>query len=455
MAPFAVPPTLVRLSVGHRVGGRSPHRSRARARGRSREPIDLHHQAPGIVGCYLLDTDDGPALFDCGPATQHRPSQGRPAPSAGSTSPRSGTSCSRTSTSTMPERRGSSCARARGSGSRLRGRRTAPDRSDEARVERPAPVRGRVRRALGRARARPCRERAHRRRSGRRARLLPDSRARLASRVVPRQGRDALRRRRSRRTDRLRALRRSAVPPAGVRPRRLGADDRRDRDACTSPTRAHPFRRLRRRPGAPRASSARRSPAGRHASRTGWTSRPSSRPPATTSSRSIRSSPTTTTARRRTGTTSAASSATGASGARRRGGIIRRTERVRLELGERDELERRCVRRLEDDGRRHAGLERLLPPRRDHAPAVSRLQARKHPLRLRGDEVVAGRHREVEELVGHHGADRMEADIDSFGTARAVAEVARQRIERARLELAAEDVHPLSPHRQEGIKTAR
>jgi glyoxylase-like metal-dependent hydrolase (beta-lactamase superfamily II) len=32
-------------------------------------PIDLHHQAPGIVGCYLLDTDDGPALFDCGPTS--------------------------------------------------------------------------------------------------------------------------------------------------------------------------------------------------------------------------------------------------------------------------------------------------------------------------------------------------------------------------------------------------
>ena len=31
--------------------------------------IDLHHQAPGIVACYLLETDDGPALFDCGPTT--------------------------------------------------------------------------------------------------------------------------------------------------------------------------------------------------------------------------------------------------------------------------------------------------------------------------------------------------------------------------------------------------
>ena len=33
------------------------------------EPIDLHHQAPKIIGCYVLETDDGPALFDCGPAT--------------------------------------------------------------------------------------------------------------------------------------------------------------------------------------------------------------------------------------------------------------------------------------------------------------------------------------------------------------------------------------------------
>ena len=33
------------------------------------EPIDLHHVRDGVVACYLLETDDGPALFDCGPAT--------------------------------------------------------------------------------------------------------------------------------------------------------------------------------------------------------------------------------------------------------------------------------------------------------------------------------------------------------------------------------------------------
>ena len=35
-----------------------------------RDPIDLHHQdVERLVGCYVLDTDDGPALFDCGPST--------------------------------------------------------------------------------------------------------------------------------------------------------------------------------------------------------------------------------------------------------------------------------------------------------------------------------------------------------------------------------------------------
>ena len=33
------------------------------------EPIDLHHQAPGIVASYLLETEEGPALFDCGPTS--------------------------------------------------------------------------------------------------------------------------------------------------------------------------------------------------------------------------------------------------------------------------------------------------------------------------------------------------------------------------------------------------
>ena len=34
------------------------------------EPIDLHHLGRNrVIGSYLLDTDGGPALFDCGPST--------------------------------------------------------------------------------------------------------------------------------------------------------------------------------------------------------------------------------------------------------------------------------------------------------------------------------------------------------------------------------------------------
>ena len=34
------------------------------------QPIDLHHHGAGADGrSYLLETDDGPALFDCGPSS--------------------------------------------------------------------------------------------------------------------------------------------------------------------------------------------------------------------------------------------------------------------------------------------------------------------------------------------------------------------------------------------------
>jgi glyoxylase-like metal-dependent hydrolase (beta-lactamase superfamily II) len=33
------------------------------------DPIDLHHQTERVVGVYLLETDDGHALFDCGPSS--------------------------------------------------------------------------------------------------------------------------------------------------------------------------------------------------------------------------------------------------------------------------------------------------------------------------------------------------------------------------------------------------
>ncbi|HSI96836.1 MAG TPA: MBL fold metallo-hydrolase [Gaiellaceae bacterium] len=35
----------------------------------SPEPIDLHHFRPRIIASYLVETEDGPALLDCGPST--------------------------------------------------------------------------------------------------------------------------------------------------------------------------------------------------------------------------------------------------------------------------------------------------------------------------------------------------------------------------------------------------
>ena len=35
----------------------------------SGEPIDLHHHRERVIGSYVLETDERPALFDCGPTT--------------------------------------------------------------------------------------------------------------------------------------------------------------------------------------------------------------------------------------------------------------------------------------------------------------------------------------------------------------------------------------------------
>ncbi len=202
--------------------------------------------------------------------------------------------------------------------------------------------------------------------------------------------------------------------------------------------RAHPLRRRSTTSRSTSPTCARRSAAGASASRTGWTRRPSSPPPATTSRRSIPSSSTTTTApapywhhfrglerywRKR------------------RGGRGLDLEGVRLEVGERDELERRGVRRLEHDRRRDARLERLLPARGDDAPAVARAEPREQPLRLRRHEVVPADTENSRNSSVIDRADGVEAGVGALGAAVAVAEEAGHRVEGARLELAAEDVH--------------
>ena len=116
-------------------------------------------------------------------------------------------------------------------------------------------------------------------------------------------------------------------------------------------------------------------------------------------------------------------------------------DRVAFEVGHRDELERRGMRRLEDDRSGHTRLERLLPAGGDDAPTVARAEPGEHPLRLRRDEIVPARYGELEELLGHDRADDVEARIDTARTAVPVAEEPGQRVEATGLELTAEDVH--------------
>jgi len=36
----------------------------------SPDPLDLHYQgAERVIGSYVLETKDGPALYDCGPSS--------------------------------------------------------------------------------------------------------------------------------------------------------------------------------------------------------------------------------------------------------------------------------------------------------------------------------------------------------------------------------------------------
>ena len=204
-----------------------------------------------------------------------------------------------------------------------------------------------------------------------------------------------------------------------------------------------PLRDVRRRAGAPRRASRDPATRGRAGSRTAWTRQTFVAAARYDAGRWSPSSPTCTTRPRRSGTTTAASSATGGRSGKRRAPSRRwlsLAHSVRLEVAHRDELECGGMRRLEHDRRRDAGLERLVPALRDDAPAVSRLEPREHPLRLWRDEVVPARYRELEELLGHDRADHVESRI----AARAAVPVAvepRHRIEGAGLEVAAEDVH--------------
>ena len=143
--------------------------------------------------------------------------------------------------------------------------------------------------------------------------------------------------------------------------------------------------------------------------------------------------------RRRTGTTTTASSATGASGARRPpDGLLNAC--ASRSASETNSSAEACVASSTTGGATPASSASCQRAATTHQRSPGTRPGNIHC----GCGVTRSfprEHRELEELLGHDRADDVEAEVRAGGVAVPVAEVARHGIERAGLELAAEDVH--------------
>ncbi len=98
------------------------------------------------------------------------------------------------------------------------------------------------------------------------------------------------------------------------------------------------------------------------------------------------------------------------------------------------------MRGLKVDRCRAAAAKCFHPARNANAPAIAWFQARKAPFGMRGDEVVAVEHREIEELLRHRDADGMQAPVFRSCPAVAVAVEPGEGIAAAAFQFRAEDV---------------
>src|SRR5579862_8133273 len=111
-----------------------------------------------------------------------------------------------------------------------------------------------------------------------------------------------------------------------------------------------------------------------------------------------------------------------------------------LQIAERAIVQGALMSRAQDDVRRLARVERLLPARRAKAPAVAGDEAGKAVIRHRRREIVALSLRISEELGRGDDANRVAADIVGAGVTAAIAIEAGHRPERAILERFAQHV---------------
>lgn len=126
---------------------------------------------------------------------------------------------------------------------------------------------------------------------------------------------------------------------------------------------------------------------------------------------------------------------------------VRQVDRVLLKHRERNDVGSAFVCGGEDDETRRTVEMGPQPVRRGNAPSIARGKTGEAILGNSGDEVVADLSLMFKELGGHDGTDRVAAEIFWAGRAATVAEESGERIETARLQLAAQDV-PIRHRRQ-------
>ena len=129
--------------------------------------------------------------------------------------------------------------------------------------------------------------------------------------------------------------------------------------------------------------------------------------------------------------------------------VGRDVDRVLLEEAQRDDLQRALVGRRQEHRRRDVVVVGLQPSRCHHAPAVPGVQAGEAELGHRRLQVVADGTLVEQEVLGHHGAHRMEPDVLLAARAAAVAVEAGQRLGAAGFDRTAENV-ALGPGRRHG-----
>ena len=82
-------------------------------------------------------------------------------------------------------------------------------------------------------------------------------------------------------------------------------------------------------------------------------------------------------------------------------------QRVRLQILQRDKLQRRGMRRFQIYRRRNPAFQRIFPTRHTHAPFIARLQPGKIPFRVGRNKIVPIEHGKIEKLARHLRANRV------------------------------------------------